>query len=67
MGWISQFPEVWGGSALLIAIVAAITHAAFSSQSDARMEFFFRLWESFPATGALAPDESNSLPVKQNT
>jgi predicted aconitase len=66
MGWISQFPEVWGGSALLIVAVAAIARAVFSSQPDARLEFFLRLWESFSAD-VFVPDESNPLPVKQNT
>jgi hypothetical protein len=55
MEWISQSPEVWVGAALLCVIVIAITHAAFSKKTDARMDFFFRLLEELPTDDVPAP------------
>ena len=69
MGWVSQSPETWLGLVLLIAIVTAITRAAFSQKSDARMDFFFRLIENIPTDEAPAmhTHETNPVRSKQET
>ena len=67
MGWISQPPEVWVGLALLILIVAVITHAALSKKPDAHMEFLSQLIENLPADefSVSRPDEPNPIPARQ--
>ena len=69
MPGFSQSPETWLALALLIAILAAITRAAFSRTPDARMNFFFCLFENLPSDEVLDPgtQEANPVPPKQET
>jgi hypothetical protein len=64
MGWISQSPEAWAGLALLIVIVSAVTHIAFSRTPDARMDFFLRLLANLPNDDVFAPNAPEASPVQ---
>jgi hypothetical protein len=65
MRWLSLSPETWLGLALLIAIGAAITCLAYSQKLDARMNFFFRLFENLPSDEVLGTRTHEANPVRQ--